>query len=168
MEKSVSEGCGAGKVMGVGRNERIDFIKGVCIVLMVLCHAGLSGLPRQLIYLFHMPVFLMVSGYFYNFERVKEKGLVAFFKSKFARLWWPCVVWASLFVVGSTLLPGVFSYQVDLVAGSEAFSGPTFLSVGKKLVLTVLSLHLPQMLTPLWFVGVVADFPFACVVGLPF
>lgn len=46
------------------RYETIDIIKGMAIILMVYGHT--FGALRSFVYLFHMPVFFMVSGYCWN------------------------------------------------------------------------------------------------------
>ena len=46
------------------RNNNIDIIKGIAIILMVYGHT--FGVARDFIYLFHMPVFIFVSGYCFN------------------------------------------------------------------------------------------------------
>lgn len=53
-----------------GRFELIDFAKGLAIILMVIGHATLEGGPvtrylHVFIYTFHMPFFLIISGYSY-------------------------------------------------------------------------------------------------------
>lgn len=44
---------------------------------MVICHAGLNGPLRDIIYQFHMPVFFIISGYLYHSRTIK-KELVSF------------------------------------------------------------------------------------------
>ena len=46
------------------RNNNIDIIKGIAIILMVYGHT--FGVARDFTYLFHMPVFIFVSGYCFN------------------------------------------------------------------------------------------------------
>lgn len=48
------------------RENWIDWSKALLIWLMVLGHAGLSGMPRELVYAFHMPAFFIISGYLYK------------------------------------------------------------------------------------------------------
>ena len=53
------------------RNKKIDFIRGVLIILMVMGHAYAPG--SHLAALFNMPVFFMISGYLFNPISVKDK-----------------------------------------------------------------------------------------------
>ena len=48
------------------RESWIDWSKAILIWLMVLGHAGLSGIPREFVYAFHMPAFFIISGYLYR------------------------------------------------------------------------------------------------------
>ena len=57
--------------MNKGRIFWVDYVKVISIICMVLCHAGMSGIPAQIIYQFHMPAFFIVSGYLY-----KERNLI--------------------------------------------------------------------------------------------
>ena len=44
----------------------IDYVKVVCIWLMVCCHAGQKGLILDITYQFHMPAFFIVSGILFH------------------------------------------------------------------------------------------------------
>lgn len=88
----------------MGRNKSIDFLKGMAIILMVLGHA-LNDWPdaervRSFIYLFHMPVFFMASGYVFNMSRVRDwQGVRDFGWKRIKRLWFPYVLWTSAFTI---------------------------------------------------------------------
>lgn len=86
------------------RLEEADFIKCVCIVLMVVFHLAYIGdkypLVKQFVYTFHMPAFLVLSGYFLN---VRKSG-GALFRS----MWWifvPYAVFETAYVVMASFLP---------------------------------------------------------------
>lgn len=49
--------------MGNSRDIRIDLMRGVGILLMVIGHFPVGAFTHQLIYSFHMPLFFIVSGY---------------------------------------------------------------------------------------------------------
>lgn len=51
---------------GLQRNKTIDIMKGIGIVCMVAGHAGAPVLFTHFIYLFHMPIFFMISGYLFK------------------------------------------------------------------------------------------------------
>ena len=46
------------------RLEYIDAAKGLAICLMVFGHSGYVGMPHDVIYTFHMPLFFILSGLF--------------------------------------------------------------------------------------------------------
>lgn len=56
------------------RNTTISIVKGICIILMVIGHSGCPELLHDFIYLFHMPVFFFVSGYFCKREETLTGG----------------------------------------------------------------------------------------------
>ena len=58
------------------RIEEIDFLKCVCILLMIAFHLVFIGhtypVAKQFVYTFHMPVFLLISGYFARTQMTKD------------------------------------------------------------------------------------------------
>lgn len=48
------------------RNKTIDISRGIAIILMVIGHSGCNEYVRKFIYLFHMAVFFMISGYLFT------------------------------------------------------------------------------------------------------
>lgn len=86
------------------RLEEADFIKTVCIVLMVVFHLAYIGdlypMVKKFVYTFHMPAFLMLSGYFLNVCKSNRD----FVRS----MWWlfvPYAVFESAYVVMASFLP---------------------------------------------------------------
>lgn len=86
------------------RLEAADFIKCVCIVLMVVFHLAYIGdkypVAKQFVYTFHMPAFLVLSGYFLNVR----KSAKDFLRS----MWWlfvPYAVFECGYVVAASFLP---------------------------------------------------------------
>ena len=67
------------------RNEFIDILKGYAIILVVLGHSlqyGCGLLPNnqffsnnifKIIYTFHMPLFVLISGYLFYFSEKKKR-----------------------------------------------------------------------------------------------
>ena len=54
------------KLVPSQRDPKIDSAKAIGIVLMVLGHCGIPWTLRDFIFSFHMPLFFIFSGYFYN------------------------------------------------------------------------------------------------------
>lgn len=71
------------------RDLTIDIAKGICIYLVVLGHCHNAGFIRHYIYLFHMPFFFFVSGFFFN----RKDGFINFLKAKIKRLLIPFFIY---------------------------------------------------------------------------
>lgn len=86
------------------RVEEIDFLRCVLILLMITFHivyiGDTYGVAKQFVYTFHMPAFLLVSGYLCN----TSKGAKAFLR---AMMWIfiPYLVMEAGYVVMASLLP---------------------------------------------------------------
>ena len=87
--------------MAKQRDPVLDSMRGIGIVLMVLGHAGFPG--SSFIYLFHMALFFMLSGWFFSPHTGESAHRLArFAKRKVVTLWLPFVAantapsWAAL------------------------------------------------------------------------
>lgn len=80
------------------RIDEIDILKGIGIVFMV---SGHSGTPfRSFIYLFHMAIFFMASGYFFKEKHSYHvKTTLSTIMGKFRRLWVPFFLWNGIYVL---------------------------------------------------------------------
>lgn len=78
------------------RDKKIDIAKGIGIVLVVLGHCSGKWISA-FIYLFHMPLFFLISGYLYN-EKSSEKPLV-YIKKKFWGLYIPYLLTEIFFTI---------------------------------------------------------------------
>lgn len=82
----------------VGRDEIIDLVKGLGIFCMVAGHCGAPF--TEFIYLFHMAVFFMASGYCYREENSDSiRALIEFIKRKVKTLWFPYVFWTMIYSI---------------------------------------------------------------------
>jgi len=72
-------------MVGVEKNGRIDWIdaaKGLAIILMVLAHLPINSTIRTVIFSWHMPIFMLLSGYLFKNRELritlknKIKGLI--------------------------------------------------------------------------------------------
>lgn len=75
----------------------LDLVKGLCIILMVVGHSAPPPLLHDIIYMFHMPCFFMVSGYLIKPSYVQNIPL--FIKKRLKSLWWPYFIWTVAFIV---------------------------------------------------------------------
>ncbi len=62
------------------RVQYIDVARGIAIILMIVGHALNPGLARNIIFSFHMPLFIVLSGFFYKDRSFKEEFKTLFFK----------------------------------------------------------------------------------------
>jgi len=78
-------------------NPAIGYLKALGIMLMVLGHSGNTLHVNDFIYMFHMPLFFIASGYCF-----KEKYLSAprqYLYNKVRGIYWPYVKWSLLFLL---------------------------------------------------------------------
>ena len=89
------------------RNEYLDIVRGIAIILMIFGHCVQYGngvefsrpdhffnnKAFQVIYSFHMPLFMMVSGYFYSHTLGKCDTFMKLFKNRFSRILLPIIGW---------------------------------------------------------------------------
>ena len=88
----------------LNRNIKIDITKGLLITLVVIGHLLLGKLNdnmvRYIIYSFHMPIFLLVSGYLVNVQRLEQENLSGLFRKYFSRL---IIPWAIAVIIYSLI-----------------------------------------------------------------
>lgn len=82
------------------RDAVLDAMRGIGIVLMVAGHSGFAG--TDFIYLFHMALFFMLSGYFFRPAR-DLPGLGHFCLRRVVTLWLPFVAANTVFTVCNNL-----------------------------------------------------------------
>ncbi|MBP5281054.1 MAG: acyltransferase family protein, partial [Lachnospiraceae bacterium] len=76
------------------RVEHVDLLRAIGILLMVMGHVGFGPEFNHWIHIFHMPMFFIISGYFY-----KPQSFGMMLKKRFATLLFPYLVFG-LFHVG--------------------------------------------------------------------
>lgn len=90
--------------VSLSRSLELDFLKGVFIVLMVAFHLFYFAVHYPLlcswVYTFHMPGFLLISGYLMRVNKELKKVL-----NSLRWLLVPYVLFETLFFFGSTFLP---------------------------------------------------------------
>lgn len=80
------------------REIKYDIAKGLGIILMVAAHANIPA--KSFIYLFHMPLFFIISGYFFKPEYCKDlNSLLQFIKKQWKRLILPYILFCSLCII---------------------------------------------------------------------
>lgn len=152
------------------RDLSLDIAKGICISLMVLCHAGCPGWLSRFVYMFHMPCFFFISGYLLSDRYLIEvkSGICKKLKSYYR----PFVKWTLIFL----FLHNVFTYlhiyetsytwqettirilrTITMTGGEQLLGGYWFLisltwaSIGSILILSFL--HSKSLLTNIYIMG---------------
>lgn len=80
------------------RNTVISISKGIAIILMVIGHAEGPGFLTSFIYTFHMPLFFIAAGYFFNRERSLADPW-SFISKRLKGLYVPMVKWSLIFLL---------------------------------------------------------------------
>lgn len=79
------------------RNSVISITKAIAIILMVVGHAEAPELLTNFIYTFHMPVFFITAGYFFNTKYLDNPW--EFCRRRFKGLYIPFLKWSILFLI---------------------------------------------------------------------
>jgi fucose 4-O-acetylase-like acetyltransferase len=90
------------------RNQTISICKGIAIILMVIGHADCPGLLGRFLYEFHMPLFFITAGYFFNLKYLNDEK--TFVVKRLKGLYLPFLKWSILF----TLLHNVF-FKLNII-----------------------------------------------------
>lgn len=114
-----------------GRLLFLDIAKAICIVLVVVGHYVPDTSPRwwkelhDVIYYFHMPMFMYASGFIYNSATQKSYG--SFLWKKFKRLLVPYFVTSFVVITIKLLMQGVafVENQVSLMSYIQVFYIPS-------------------------------------------
>lgn len=82
------------------RIEYIDVAKGMGILLVLLGHTGfISGILKQFIYAFHMPLFFVISGFLMAAKNEEERDLKTLFSRKAKGLLLPYFIFSILYIL---------------------------------------------------------------------
>lgn len=134
--------------------DNISIAKGLAIILMVIGHSGIKwDIPVlfNAINLFHMPLFIFVSGYCFKWVYVDD--VKKFVWKRFKGLWWPYVKYGIIFVA----LHNVFFYchiyndsfgAIGAVNAASLYEPMVFL---KKILRLFVMSDTEQLLGGFWF-----------------
>lgn len=108
------------------RETYIDIAKGIGIILVVIGHLhGINHIIHDFFYLFHMPLFFIISGYLYNHNNIIP--LKTFIKHKIKRLIIPFLFfWLGPCLILSTRLNNPLKYDWFAWVTHESFLIPLF------------------------------------------
>ena len=118
------------------RINEIDIVKALAVMLMVACHAGVVF--AKFIYLFHMAIFFIASGFFFRDASSETPGSVLrFIINKFKKLWFPFFFWNAVFVLlhnplsKIVILPGADAGQTTAYIPALYSTAEIFSMIGK-------------------------------------
>lgn len=80
------------------KNNFISIAKAIGIILMVAGHSGCPAILNRFLYLFHMPLFFVCSGYFFKDIESHHK-LTRYYKRKMQGLYLPYLKWSLFFLL---------------------------------------------------------------------
>lgn len=118
------------------RNTYFDILKGLAISIVVLGHCLQTFYPNwteatvsKVIVSFHMPLFMLVSGYFF-YPSVLKTDYISFIKKRFVHLYLPSLVWGafSCFLIGVGKILGYKTLEIGYFI-SLFFTGMWYLTV---------------------------------------
>lgn len=142
-----------------------DVVKGLGILLVLLGHTGMFLTPY--LYMYHVPLFFFVAGYFYN-EKYSGQPF-AYIGRKVEALWYPSARYLLFFVVVHNLLLEAGFYSGQPVEGGVSSIGNNlygmygiqdFILHGFR---NVLMLELEELPSALWFIPMMFfDLIFLC------
>ena len=81
------------------REDWIDYLRGIGIVLMVIGHVGYASILRPLlkwIFGFHMPLFFVLSGFLFNRQKWADRGFGKFAAARFRNYIIPYFLWCAI------------------------------------------------------------------------
>ena len=93
------------------RDQTLDIVKGIGIILMVVGHSGAPVYLHDIIYTFHMPLFFICSGWFFSDRSIDDSKDFAVRKMK--NIYLPYLKWCFIFL----LLHNVF-YSIGILNNS--------------------------------------------------
>lgn len=102
------------------RDSTFDVMKGIAIIAMILGHTNIPVLASDFIFVWHMPLFFIVSGYFY-----KPYPIVHYFKKNARQLLLPYVL-TCIVIIGLTYLKDVIlgeNYVINKVVAALMGNG---------------------------------------------
>lgn len=91
------------------RETKFSILKAIAIICVVLSHAGISGWLFNFVFIFHVPIFFICAGYFFNTKYLTNER--TYIVHRFKGLYLPFVRWSLFFLlIHNVLFPlGILS-----------------------------------------------------------
>lgn len=124
----------------INKNNYISIAKAIGIMLMVIGHSGSPIMMEKFIYLFHMPLFIVCSGFFFK-DITDSKQLSQFLLKRLKGLYFPYLRWSILFLLLHNLFYYLHFYE------QPYYTNEFFRNLGKTLFMSDFEI----LLRPFWF-----------------
>lgn len=140
--------------MGEERNKSIDVARGIAIILMVYGHCIRGGYIHNFIYLFHMAIFIFISGYlFKNKIFFDVRDLIVYLKNKIKKLYLFYLKYEVLFFILTNFFFMIGFYNNTFEYGSKIIYPISSISYFiKQLFLIVLGMGREPFCGAFWFI----------------
>ena len=91
------------------RETKFSILKAIAIICVVLSHAGICGWLFNFVFIFHVPIFFICAGYFFNTKYLTDER--TYIVHRFKGLYLPFVRWSLFFLlIHNVLFPlGILS-----------------------------------------------------------
>lgn len=99
------------------RITKFSIVKAIAIICVVLSHAGIRGWLFDFVFIFHVPVFFICAGYFFNTRYLDDERTFVLHRVK--GLYFPFIRWSLFFLLVHNLLfaCGILSETYGNAAG---------------------------------------------------
>ena len=124
----------------------ISIAKAIGIILMVMGHSGSPNVLSRFLYMFHMPLFFICSGYFFK-EMTDTIMLKAFYQKKVKRLYLPYLRWSLLFLILHNLF-----FQIDIYNSQSHIYVYSATDFFKQFARTIFMTDFELLIRPFWFI----------------
>ncbi len=137
----------ANKEKSLQRDEFFDIAKGLAIVLMVVGHACIEGgrvaqWLHDFIYTFHMPFFMIVSGYLFNESSITQPG--KYIKRKFKVLYLQFVIYNIILILLNNVFWNIGIINADYSFFKANWQEYSFFDIAKRITQTLFSFANPE------------------------
>lgn len=132
-------------------NKMISAAKGIGILLVLIGHFGFIPEVKRFIYLFHMPLFFFLSGYFFKTRSLAE--LPKYAVSKLKSLYIPFILCNFFALIFHNLFCRIGIYSMD-----DKFNSVS--EMIKSSIKILLCMNMEDIVAPLWFLPILM---FVCI-----
>lgn len=128
----------------------VSLAKGIGILLMVVGHAGCPSAMRSFIYMFHMPLFFIISGYCFKDFYLTDFKMFA--QKRIRGLYVPFVKYSLLFILLHNVFYriGIFNAEYGSGVASEYYSIRTICIHSAQ---SFLLINHEQLISAVWFIA---------------